>query len=137
MFDTAKVLYDHQKDPNPSFDSSELLRELDVGRAAGSPMSFGPIPGLTREQHAARGIYLAQYSDGDRFPKGESIEDLAVYARTALEKLVLPYVRQAAKEGKASIHVTIISHGLCISESISELHQLGWEERRKHGLGVQ
>ena len=95
-FDTAKVLYDYQKDPKPSFDSSELLHELNVGRAAESPtespMSLEPIPGLTWEQRVARGIYLARYSDDDRFPEGESIKDFAVRARTALEKLVLPHV---------------------------------------------
>lgn len=53
-------------------------------------MSFEPIDGLTWKQHAARGIYLAQYSDDNRFPDGESIEDVAVRARAALEKLVLP-----------------------------------------------
>ena len=134
-FDTAKVLYDHQKDPKPPFDSSELLRELNVGRAAGHPMSLQLIPGLTWEQHAARGIYLAQYSDDDRFPEGESIKNLAVRARMALEKLVLPHVWQAAKEGKTGIHVAIVSHGLCISELISEL--LNWDGKKGRNTGSE
>ncbi|KAH9007249.1 histidine phosphatase superfamily, partial [Lactarius hatsudake] len=32
-FSTAQVLYDHQKDPKPSFKSSELLREQNFGLA--------------------------------------------------------------------------------------------------------
>ena len=80
-FDTAQVLYDHQKDPKPSFESSHL-RELDYGRVGGKLCLDAPIPGLTWAQHAARGIYLAKYSDDDRFPDGESIKDLAVRARS-------------------------------------------------------
>ena len=37
-FATAQALYDDQKDPKPSFESSELLRELNFGDAAGHPM---------------------------------------------------------------------------------------------------
>ncbi|KAF8272223.1 hypothetical protein EI94DRAFT_1718766 [Lactarius quietus] len=83
-FATAAILYGHQKDPRPSFDSSELLRELDYGLAEGTRSVLN------------------------------SIMDLAVRARVALEKLVLPHVWQAAKEGKTGIHVAIVSHGLCI-----------------------
>ncbi|KAN0139779.1 phosphoglycerate mutase [Lactarius tabidus] len=108
-FDTAQVLYGHQKDPKPSFDSSGLLRELKVGRAAGNPI------------------------DDDRFPGGESIKDLAVRARTALEELVLPHVWQAAKEGKTGIHVAVVSHGLCISELISELLNRDGKKGRSTG----
>ncbi|KAN0139780.1 Histidine phosphatase superfamily [Lactarius tabidus] len=110
-FDTAQVLYGHQKDPKPSFDSSELLRERNNGRAAGSPI------------------------DDDRFPGGESIKDLAVRARNALEKLVLPHVWQAAKEGKTGIHVAVVSHGLCISELISEL--LNWDGKKGRSTGSE
>ncbi len=76
---------------------------------------------LTWEEHAAKGIYLACYSDDDKFPEGESIKDLAERGRTGLEKFVLPHVWQAAKEGKTGIHVAVVSHGLCITELVSEL----------------
>ncbi|KAH9042196.1 hypothetical protein EDB85DRAFT_1918509 [Lactarius pseudohatsudake] len=53
---TAQALYDHQKDPKPSFDSSVLFREQSVGLAVGKPMSFDVIsPALSWEEHAARG----------------------------------------------------------------------------------
>ena len=94
-----------------------------------------PNPGLTWEQHAARGIYLAKYSDDDRFPDGESIKDLAVRARSALEKFVLPYVWQAAKEGKTGIHVANVSHGLCISELVSGL--LNWDGKKGRSTGSE
>ena len=98
-------------------------------------MSFELSPGLTWEQHAAGGIYLAKYSDDDRFPEGESIKDLAERARMALEKLVLPHVWQAAKEGKTGIHIAIVSHGLCISELISEL--LNWDGKKGRNTGSE
>jgi broad specificity phosphatase PhoE len=98
-------------------------------------MSFNRMSGRTWEQHAAIGIYLAEYSDDDRFPDGESIKDLAVRARTALEKLVLPHVWQAAREGKTGIHVAVVSHGLCISELISEL--LNWDGKKGRNPGSE
>ncbi len=69
----------------------------------------------------AKGVYPVLYGDDEKFPEGESTKDLAERARTALAKFVLPHVWQAAKEGKTGIHVAIVSHGLCISELISEL----------------
>lgn len=120
-FTTAQALYDHQRDPKPSFDSSELLREQNFGVAEGKPWSFQDDPALTLEEHMAKGVYPVLHGDDEKFPEGESIKDLAKRARTALVKLVLPHVWQAAKEGKTGVHIAIVSHGLCISELISEL----------------
>ena len=78
------------------------------------------------------GGYLSQYSDDDRFPGGESIKDLAERAKSTLEKLVLPRVWEAAKEGKAGIHVAVISHGLCIGELISELLKMNVKLGQKY-----
>ncbi|KAI9443114.1 histidine phosphatase superfamily [Lactarius indigo] len=108
-FTTAQALYDHQKEPKPSFDSSELLREQNFGVAEGKPCTW------------TKGVYPVLYGDDEKFPEGESTNDLAERARTALAKFVLPHVWQAAKEGKTGIHVAIVSHGLCISELVSEL----------------
>ncbi|KAH9080644.1 phosphoglycerate mutase-like protein [Lactarius deliciosus] len=120
-FTTAQALYDHQKDPKPSFDSSELLREQNFGVAEGKPWSFKSDPALTPEEHMAKGVYPVLYGDDEKFPEGESTKDLAERARTALAKFVLPHVWQVAKEGKTGIHIAIVSHGLCISELVSEL----------------
>ncbi|KAH9065511.1 phosphoglycerate mutase-like protein [Lactarius vividus] len=109
-FATAQAIYDHQKDPKPSFDSSDLFREQNFGLAAGRPVTMN-----------ARGVYLGWYSDDDRFPEGESIKDLAERARKGLDNFVLPHVWRAAEEGKTGIHVAVVSHGLCITELVSEL----------------
>ncbi|KAF8272225.1 hypothetical protein EI94DRAFT_1796359 [Lactarius quietus] len=108
-FDTAAILYGHQKDLRPSFDSSELLRELNFGRAKGNSISFNSIPGLTWEQNAAEGIYLAMYDDDDRFPKEK-----------ASRILLLAFFSS-------------VSHGLCISELISELLNRDGKKGRRTG----
>ncbi|KAF8272219.1 histidine phosphatase superfamily [Lactarius quietus] len=112
-FTTAQAVHDRQKDPKPSFDSSELLREQNFGVAEGKPWSFESDPTLTLEEQMAKGVYPAIY--------GESPNDLNERARTALAKFVLPHVLQAAKDGKTGIHVAIVSHGLCISALTAEL----------------
>ena len=56
----------------------------------------------------------------DKFPGGESINELGQRAHRAITTLVLPHVWQAAKDGKTGIHVAVVSHGLCISRMISE-----------------
>ncbi|KAH9080648.1 phosphoglycerate mutase-like protein [Lactarius deliciosus] len=130
--DTAQAIYNYQKDPKPSFDSSELFREQNFGLAAGRPISMDVISSsLSWEEHAARGVYLGWYSDDDRFPEGESIKDLAERARKGLENLVLPHVWRAAEEGKTGIHIAVVSHGLCITELVSELLKKSAEEVRK------
>jgi broad specificity phosphatase PhoE len=77
------------------------------------------------------GVYPAWYGDDDRFPGGESIKDLGERAKSALEKLVLPYVWQAAKEGTTGNRIAVVSHGLCIGEMISELLKRSAEQGRK------
>ncbi len=72
-FTTAQVLYDHQRHPRPSFDSSEFLREQNFGLATGKPCPFEAYPALTMRQ----GVYLICYGDNDRFPEGENINGLA------------------------------------------------------------
>jgi len=120
-FTTAQAVYDRQKDPKPPFDSSELLREQNFGVAEGNPCSFESDPTLTLEEHIAKGVYPVIHGEDEKFPEGESPNDLNKRARTALAKFVLPHVLQAAKDGKTGIHVAIVSHGLCISALIAEL----------------
>ncbi|KAI0304504.1 histidine phosphatase superfamily [Multifurca ochricompacta] len=120
-FATAQALYDGQKDSKPTFDSSELLREQNFGVAEGKPWSYKALTGLTLEEQIAQGVYPVLYGNGEKFPEGESINDLAERAKRAVDKLVLPHVWKAAKEGRTGIHIAIVSHGLCISQLISEL----------------
>jgi len=67
------------------------------------------------------GIYPTLCGANERFPGGESGNDLAERAKRALTQFVLPHVWQAAKQGRTGIHVAIVAHGLFLSDMISEL----------------
>ncbi|KAI0252446.1 phosphoglycerate mutase, partial [Lactifluus subvellereus] len=120
-FTTAQALHERQKDPKPTFDSSELLRELNCGIAEGKPFSRRLDPDSTLEEQMEMGIYPILYGADEKFPGGESGNDLAERAKKAITQLVLPHVWQAAKQGRTEIHVAIVAHGLCISNMITEL----------------
>ena len=66
----------------------------------------------------ARGIYPVILNRVDRFPEGESLNDVQVRAERAIEEHVMPNVWKMARSGK-DLHVAVVSHGLCISELIS------------------
>jgi len=120
-FSTAQALYVGQKDPKPTFDSSELLREQNFGVAEGKPWTYRFSRDVNLEEEMANGVYPMLYGNDEKFPEGESINELAQRANGAITALVLPHVWQAAKEGKTGIHIAVVSHGLCISQMISEL----------------
>jgi broad specificity phosphatase PhoE len=122
-FGTAHALCEAQKDPKPTFDSSELLREQHFGDAEGRP--YGCSGHVKFEQVMA---YPSLYSGDEKFPGGESMNELGQRARRAITTLLLPHVWQAAKEGKTGIHVAVVSHGRCISQMISELLQMSTKQ---------
>jgi len=135
-FTTAQALYDEQREPKPTFDSSALLREQHFGVAEGKPWSYNPSRSFNLEEEMAKGVYPVPHED-EKFPEGESIDELAQRAKEAITALVLPHVWQTAKEGKTGIHVAVVSHGLCISQIISELLKMSAnheEEREYRGL---
>jgi broad specificity phosphatase PhoE len=127
-FGTARAFYDAQKDPKPTFDSSELLREQHFGVAEGKPWSYSSSRNVNLEQEMGRGVYPSLHGADEKFPGGESINELGQRAHRAITTLLLPHVWQAAKEGKSGIHVAVVSHGLCISQMISELLKMSTKQ---------
>jgi len=124
-FTTAQALYNGQRDPKPTFDSSELLREQNFGVAEGKPWSHDSRRSINLEEEMAKGVYPTLRGHNEKFPEGESINELAQRAKKAVDAFVLPHVWQAVKDGKTGNHVAVVSHGLCISQMISELLKLG------------
>jgi len=57
----------------------------------------------------------------EKFPNGESRNELSVRARQAIEEFVLPHVWDAARKGKKNVHVALVSHGLCVAQLVAEL----------------
>jgi broad specificity phosphatase PhoE len=77
---------------------------------------------MSREEQYAQGIFAILDSRFDRFPEGESLVDLSRRAEEAVRIIILPYVWQAAREGKDDeVKIAIVSHGLCISEIVAAL----------------
>ena len=85
----------------------------------------------------AKGVYPMLYRNDEKFPGGESINELAQRANTAITAFVLPHVWQAAKEGKTGVHIAVVSHGLCISQMISELLKMGTKQDEGDYRGLQ
>jgi len=129
---TAQALRDAQKDHGPTFNSSELLREQHFGIAEGKPWLYSSSRNVNLEEEMAKGVYPELRGSDDKFPGGESINDLGQRAHRAITTLVLPHVWQAAKEGKTDIHVAVVSHGLCISQMISEFLKMS----AKQAIGI-
>jgi broad specificity phosphatase PhoE len=71
----------------------------------------------------------------EKFPEGESLDDLRDRARQAVKELIFPIIRDAVKEEKEGVHVALVSHGLCISELVAAVVGLDYERRSK-GLEV-
>lgn len=122
-YSTSRAVYDAQPEPKPTFTVSSLIREQYFGIAEGHSWQMQQRPGLSLEDHFAQGIYPVLYGDDDKFPEGESINDLAVRARQAIDELVIPHIWEAARTGKKGVHIALVSHGLCISHLISQLLQ--------------
>ncbi|KAL6304361.1 phosphoglycerate mutase-like protein, partial [Sparassis latifolia] len=118
---TAEALRQVQSEPKPPLTTSLLLREQHWGIAEGKPWIMEFLPGVTLEQHYERGVYPVLHGRGQKFPEGESLDDLAARANVAIEEIIMPHIRAAARSGKKGIHVAIVSHGLCISEIILAL----------------
>lgn len=122
-YTTAEGVYAAQPEPKPAFTTSPLLREQHFGIAEGHPWVWDEKPGMTLEEHYAQDLWPALRDRTSKFPEGESLEDVAVRATRAVDELIMPQVRLAAKEGKKNVHIAIVSHGLCISELVPALLQ--------------
>ncbi|KAI9448439.1 hypothetical protein H4582DRAFT_1900761 [Lactarius indigo] len=90
------------------------------------------ISDLKRAFSTAQVLYGYQKDPRPSFDSGST-----QFFIIALTKFVLPHVWQAGKEGKTDgVHVAIGSHGLCLSESISELLEMGANKGRRTGHGL-
>jgi broad specificity phosphatase PhoE len=102
---------------------NELLREQYFGVAEGTSYKSQRSRDLTLAQHYAKGVFPAVYGRSERFPGGESKNDVAARARRFVQEVLMPYVRQE-EEGKEGLHIAIVSHGLMIPELISILWRM-------------
>lgn len=135
-YTTAQAIQSAQPESTrPELVSSPLLKEQNFGIAEGNKWVFGRESGLTDVDHWAKGIFPVLDGRQDKFPEGESLDDLRDRARQAVKELLVPIVRNAVKEKKENVHVALVSHGLCISELVAAVVGLDYE-RRSRGLEV-
>lgn len=116
---TAMVIQEQQPDPNISLTVSSLLREQYFGAGEGKKR-WAKDPDLTLAIHFARGKFPAIYTRTEKFPGGESLDDMTERVDTTIDNILLPYISQEA-EGDAPMTVAIVSHGLFIAELVARL----------------
>ncbi|KAI0771423.1 histidine phosphatase superfamily, partial [Irpex lacteus] len=131
-YSTAEAIYEKQPEPKPIFESTPLIREQYFGVAEGKPWIWNMKPGLSLEEHYAQNLYPVLEGRSEKFPEGESLNDVAARAEVAIQQFVLANVWKAAREGKKGLHVALVSHGICISELVAAL--LTKDESGQHPL---
>jgi len=84
---------------------------------------------MTKEEMYAANIFPLLRGRADKFPEGESEDDVAIRAERVLQECIMPFVWKAARSGVWGDHIAIVSHGLCISELIAALVRKNAEKR--------
>lgn len=121
------ALLDGQHDPKPSFKVDRDLREQSFGDAEGNPWLMRRIPHKSLDDHFKDNQYPILFDRNEKFPNGESLNDVAARAERFMNDLVLkPYLSRAISSGVEDVHVAVVSHGLCISELVPAL--LRWND---------
>lgn len=113
---TAIEVHKQQPTPQPPLITSPDLREQGFGEAEGKPWTMTSDPNKSVAQLLAEGKYPVLVHRHDKFPGGESLDDLRMRAHKAVQEIIMPHIWEAAQEGKKGVHLAIVSHGLCISE---------------------
>jgi len=121
---TGQAVLAAQPSPQPPFISNPNLREQHSGIAEGHPWVMEIPEGQTEEGLRAKNIFPFLYSRSEKFPGGESLDDLARRAEIAIAECVLPHVLEDG------VHVVIAGHGVCIGELIAAVLRLDPESHR-------
>jgi broad specificity phosphatase PhoE len=114
---TAKAIQDAQTILKPPLYSSILLREQHYGSAEGKRWNTARNPMLTLEDHFEKGAYPALHGGSERFPGGESLDDLAERAEKVIDEILTSYMQEDHEEA----YVAVVSHGTFLSELIAAL----------------
>jgi len=118
---TALAVHSAQCTPQPPLTTSPLLREQHFGIAEGKRWIVSADSEKSPAELYADGQFPMPVGRIEKFPEGESLDDLGRRASQAVEELIMPHAWKAAREGRRDVHVAIVSHGLCISEIIAML----------------
>ncbi|KAF9030225.1 phosphoglycerate mutase [Hymenopellis radicata] len=134
---TAQAIHDKQKSPKPLLSSSTLLREQHFGVAEGKPYMQKLTTADSLPSFLDKGKYPGISDREGSFPEGESKNDLRQRAERAIDEILLPYVFKAAREGVRGVRVAIVSHGLCIKETLAALLARGGQNEQMPYTGLR
>ncbi|KAF7325931.1 hypothetical protein MKEN_00444000 [Mycena kentingensis (nom. inval.)] len=125
---TGRAIHDAHCDPKPPFTTSTKLREQHFGIGEGHPWVLN-VPSGNRElaELFTQNIFPVLRERDARFPEGESLDDLARRADSAIAEFVVPHLEASASK---DVHIAIASHGLCISELVAALLRLDPDSER-------
>ncbi|PPQ71899.1 hypothetical protein CVT26_007194 [Gymnopilus dilepis] len=131
---TAQYVQHYQPDPKPPLTVNPNLREQHFGIAEGHPWILHAPEGVPLETLYEQNQFPVLYGRTEKFPEGESLDDLAHRAEVAIKECVLPHLKEAEDK---DVHVAIASHGLCIGELISALVRLDPQaDKKKNYTGL-
>ncbi|CAK5261832.1 unnamed protein product [Mycena citricolor] len=122
---TGLAVLDAHREPKPAFAVSEKLREQYFGIAEGNRWLVRIPSDQTREQLYEQKLFPVFRSRHEKFPEGESLDDLAERADEAVKLFILPHIKKGT-----NVRVAIASHGLCISELVAALLRLDSDSKR-------
>jgi len=112
---TAEAICNAQSDPRPIPQSSILLREQKYGSGEGKRWDGRR---MAMDEHYKRGVCPALQSRLEKFPGGESLNDLAERAEEVIDHILGPYIWDETCE---KAHIVIVSHGIFLAELIAAL----------------
>ncbi|EJD50631.1 phosphoglycerate mutase-like protein [Auricularia subglabra TFB-10046 SS5] len=108
---TAKALAAGQPDGSAiPFVVTPDLREQGFGIAEGRTHVYNGTLDLQR------GIFPVIRGRTERYPEGESRDDVRARGRRVLASFLMPHVLAARGHPAGETHVAIVSHGICIAE---------------------
>ncbi|KAF8650925.1 hypothetical protein AX16_005023 [Volvariella volvacea WC 439] len=125
---TAQAIHDDLPNPKPPFETNWKLKEQHFGIAEGHKWALEAPPHSSWEELFRQGIFPVQHGLDEKFPEGESVNDLAKRADEAIQETVFHHLDHVAGEEQ---HIVLTSHGHCIAELIAALFRLD-PEGNKH-----
>jgi broad specificity phosphatase PhoE len=71
-------------------------------------------------------VFPVRHRRDEKFPEGESLDDLACRAEVAIQECVLPHLLHAPipEDQHSGLHVALVSHRACIGEMMLALIRL-------------
>jgi len=130
---TAQFVHQHQPHPKPLLKVNPNLREQHFGAAEGNTWVLDAPEGIPIETLYEQKIFPVLHGLDEKFPGGESLNDLARRAEVAIQECVWPHLPHipVSEDQSPGIHVALASHGLCIGQMVSALIRLDPEADQK------